>query len=100
MEQMEQEQIRGEGMICKLQIGQAVNLTGRLFCKWCGAVMSQGGIDAHFAGHDHGFDVFNFNKALRCPWCSTINEAAERPCDGEPRVCIGTFSDVEQEKQK
>lgn len=87
-------------MSCQLNIGETYNLNGRVFCKGCGAVMAQGGTSAQFAGHDHGFDVFHFCKPIMCPWCSTVNDAAEKPCEGEPRVCIGTFVDVEREATK
>lgn len=84
-------------MNCKLEIGKVYNLTGRIFCNGCGAVISQGGTLTQFAGHDHGFDVFHFIKALACPWCSTINEAAEMPCEGGPLISIGEL--VEQHNE-
>ena len=71
--------------MCKFQVGQSVNLTGRLFCKSCGQVTRQGGTCAVFSGHDNGFDVFNLKTPVVCPWCETINEAAEMPCS-EPIV--------------
>lgn len=85
---------------CNLVLGQWVNITGRLFCKQCGAVMSQGGITAVFAGHDHGFDMFHFLSSPACPWCGTVNDAAEKPCDGEPAICIGVLDSVEIGMQK
>lgn len=80
--------------MCKLSIGQQVNLTGRIFCKFCGQVLSQGGTLATFVGHDGGFDVFDFNTALICPWCSTTNEECEKPCE-DPIVLVVEKSKVD-----
>lgn len=66
--------------MCNFQLGQRINLTGRLFCKSCGQVTRQGGTDAVFSGHDSGFDVFTLVTPTICPWCETSNEAAEMPC--------------------
>lgn len=67
--------------MCNLTIGQPVNLTGRIRCKECNQVMAQGGTSAIFCGHDSGFDVFDLVTPLTCPWCSTVNETVEKPCN-------------------
>ena len=66
--------------MCDFQLGQGVNLTGRVFCKSCGQVARQGGTRATFSGHDGNFDTFTPNTAIVCPWCDTVNESVEMPC--------------------